>query len=373
MGCASSKILMRSGSFQQEVKQSKQRKTNGLEELFISKDGGDQFLALLRTANTVARKIKASSRREEPETDVEATIEPTNSKTMDVEESDSTANPENELTNIETINAWELLSGLEEGKEDEQHQQREYDHNVQISDISKDEDYKFIIPSTTFNLIGDNSNGVVTQTRSIHTVEDYDAMVAGNYPLEEGKYMTETSRSTDVQLPTGSDSLIRECSTISATMEHNGAEQEKHEELELKSIGKEAGVQENVDVKPDKSEKGPKRKAMAKELTALKVPAFEFSRTGSLREWLKLGGQVFSPGSYVTPKFGNFVSQDPRNGEIGCDRDVFDPDLIAQFEQAMKQLTMEEEFVLEQIIESLEKGHEGDISREEISEEHIQV
>ena len=82
---------------------------------------------------------------------------------------------------------------------------------------------------------------------------------------------------------------------------------------------------------------------------------------------------MFSPGSYVTPKFGNFVSQDPRNGEMGCDHNVFDPDLIAQFEQAMKQLTIEEEFVLKQIVESLEKGHEGDISRAEISEEHIPV
>ncbi|XP_008805519.2 uncharacterized protein LOC103718460 [Phoenix dactylifera] len=373
MGCASSKILTRSGSFQQEVKQSKQRKTNGLEELLVSKDGGDKFLALLCTANTVARRIKSSSLRE-------ATIEPANSKTMDLEESDSTANPENELTNIETINAWELLAGLEEGKEEGQQKQREHHHNVESSNIDKDGDYKFIggndsIPSTSFSLIEDNNNGAVTQTRSILTVEDYDAMVAGNYSLEEGKYMTKTCRSTDVLLPTGSESLIRECSTNSVMMEDNGVEQEeKHEELEVKSIGTEAGVQENVDVKPDQmSEKGAKRKAMAKELTALKVPGFEFSRTGSLREWLKLGGQVFSPGSYVTPKFGNFVSQDPGYGETGCVHNVFDPDLIEQFEQAMKQLTMEEEFVLKQIIESLEDGHEGDISRVEVSEEHIQV
>lgn len=379
MGCSSSKILTRTGSFQKEVKQSKQKKTNGLEELLMSKDGGDQFLALLCTANTVARRIKASSLREEPEQNAEATIEPTNSKTIDIEESDGIANTENEPTNIETINAWELLAGLEEGKGEEQQQQTENHHNVESSNIDKDEDCKFIVGndsilSTSFNLIEDNSNVVVTQTRSIRTVEDYDAMVAGNYP-EEGKYMTETSRSTDVQLPTGSESLIRECSTISVKMEDNDVEQrEKHEELELKIFGIEVGVQENVDVKLDKkSENGPKRKAMAKELTALKVPAFEFSRTGSLREWLKLGGQVFSPGSYVTPKFGHFVSQDPRNGETWGDHDVFDPDLIAQFEQAMRQLTMEEEFILEQIIESLDKGHEGDVSRAGISEEHKQV
>lgn len=372
MGCVSSKILRRSASFQEEVKQSKQRNASGLEDLLISKDGGDQFLALLCTANTVARRIKASSLREEPERSVETTNEPTDSRTIDAEEPDSTVSPENELTNIETINAWELLAGLEEDKEvGQQQEQRQNHHEGGSSSINMGEDYKIIvgngsIPSTNFTLIKDNSDGLVTRTRSIRTVEDYDAMLAGNYSLEEGKSVNETSRSTEVQLSTGSESLQRECSTISVKMENNSvAQEEKNEELELKSIRTEAAGGQNVDVKLDQmSEKGLKRKAMAKELAALKVPAFEFSRTGSLREWLRLGGQVFSPGSYVTPKFGNFASQNSSNGEKWCDHGVFDPELVEQFEEAIKQLTMEEELFLKQIIDSLEKGHGEDMHLE---------
>lgn len=99
---------------------------------------------------------------------------------------------------------------------------------------------------------------------------------------------------------------------------------------------------------------GAKRKAMAKELAALKVPpAFEFTKTGSLREWLQRGGQVVSPGSYITPKFGSFVFPGA-SGREEDDAVVFDPEMVSQFEQAMTQLAADEELLLQRIAESSE-------------------
>ncbi|KAG0459419.1 hypothetical protein HPP92_022547 [Vanilla planifolia] len=94
-------------------------------------------------------------------------------------------------------------------------------------------------------------------------------------------------------------------------------------------------------------EKSPSRKVMAKEIAA---PAFELSRTGSLRDWLPPGGQVFSPGSYKTPRFGSRAPAAGDGAREGCHEDLFDPKLVAQLEQAMEDLTTEEEEVLRLIL-----------------------
>lgn len=95
-------------------------------------------------------------------------------------------------------------------------------------------------------------------------------------------------------------------------------------------------------------EKGSKRKAMAKDLAALKVPSFEFSRAGSLKDWLVL--EVPSPGSYVTPKFGSFVAHTQDEDKVA----VFNTELVWQFEQAMEHFAMEEDCILEKIVEGRE-------------------
>lgn len=97
--------------------------------------------------------------------------------------------------------------------------------------------------------------------------------------------------------------------------------------------------------------KGLKRKIMAKELARMKVPAaFEFSRTGSLRDWLSQGGQVFSPGSYVTPRFGSFEPSAANGSGEEKKENFFDPNMVLQLEEAMEEMTMEEEKILRQIV-----------------------
>lgn len=276
MGCVSSKILTKSASFREELNRSLRRRTNGgVDEIIITKNNGDQFLALLCTANTVAQRLKESSPAQEPKVgkNPSAMIKNANSNSNSI----GAKEPD-----IETINTWELLDGLEDDNEGEEHQNA-----------------------------GSDSVG---PSRSFRTVEDFDALVAAN----------------DQSLERSED-----------------AKKEVEEEGRL--------------VRNDSREKGSKRKVMAKELTALKVPGFEFTRGGSLREWLSQGGEVYSPGSYITPKFGNFVSPDPgaNNGDNAI---VFDPELVEQFERAMQQITIEEEGILEEIIASLEGSNEESIT-----------
>ncbi|CAL9039479.1 uncharacterized protein LOC135619894 [Musa acuminata AAA Group] len=289
MGCVSSKVLTRSGSFHEELKRSLKGRSNGSEELFGSKNGGDRVLALPCTANSVAEPEKNSS---------VSSTEHTGTKQIDKEK--HTVDPETEVSDVEIINTWELLAGLEEEEEEEEEHQEQSE-----SDEHKTEEYKFVV--------GDELKAPANfNSASDHKDEDL----------------------------------------VEAAQRHPSKEK-PHVSLELPQ---------------ERSSTGSKREAMARELAPLKLPSIEFSKTGSLKDWLRRGGQLISPGSYVTPKFGDFVFPEPRHGDNrDDDSSVFDPDLVAQFEQAMNQLSMDEEFALQQIIESLQQGDEEGIPRVELS------
>ena len=105
---------------------------------------------------------------------------------------------------------------------------------------------------------------------------------------------------------------------------------------------------------------GAKRRARARQLGELNVPAaafdFSISKSGSLRDWLRQGGQIFSPGSYVTPRFGTSPPAEHGGGVAGEQQQqaLFDLELVAQFERAMEQLSEDEGRVLDEILEALE-------------------
>ncbi|XP_072995517.1 uncharacterized protein [Typha latifolia] len=312
MGCFSSKILTKSGSFQENWNHSFQKITNVSDDVIISnsKSSRDQFLALLCTTSTVSKRIRAASFSEKPETNSNTNPSSTITTSPSVVEA----------AKIETINTWELLAGLEEEHhiEENQHKEKQVQQHQEPNDSAS-------------SLIKDESESGVGRVRSFRTVEDYDALVAA------------------VNLESKVDRK-------DASLKHEGAivatKSEQSTEKESKNP----------------SSKISRRRSMAKELADLKVPSFDFSKSGSLREWLVHGGQVFSPGSYVTPKFGNLISEH-RNRDQSNDHAVFDPEMVAQFEQAMKQLTLEEEDILKEIVETLEEGDEEDTARVELSED----
>lgn len=245
MGCVSSKIMTRSASFREEFqKRLQRRKTDSYEEIVISKNVTDQFVAVLCSSNTVPDMVKEHESANQPS----LTKEESKAILFAEKVNEEPQEPEN---NIETINTWELLAGLEDDNEVEAEKEEEL-------------------------------------SKSLNPIKD-----------------------------------------VSETVE----------EAKQGELKKEGG-----------GEKVLRGKVMGMELNKVKVPKFEFSRTGSLRDWLSQGGQVFSPGSYVTPRFGSFQPAAANGGDEGSEKVVFDPKLVAQLEEAMEKMTVEEEDILKQIV-----------------------
>ncbi|CAO2191940.1 unnamed protein product [Urochloa humidicola] len=294
MGCVSSKILAKSGSYQEtgSLSHSFQR-SSVIEEIILSgsKSNGDQFLALLCASNSTPRKGK--------ELEPEQSSAPT----------PMVAEP---AAKIETINVSELLAGLEEDSADEPSDRKDGDDRSPSPRVSEGA-----------------AAAAAGRARSFRTVEEFDALVtqhSGSSPSE---------RSAEREEPRAAESS-------------GGAS----------GLGGEA----------EEEAAGARRRARARQLGELKVPAagFDFSKSGSLRDWLRQGGQTFSPGSYVTPKFGTAPPVPAEHGGSGDkatgeaqqgqeqEQEVFDPELVAQFERAMEQLSEDEGRVLDEILEALE-------------------
>ncbi|KAJ8769955.1 hypothetical protein K2173_009037 [Erythroxylum novogranatense] len=106
----------------------------------------------------------------------------------------------------------------------------------------------------------------------------------------------------------------------------------------------------------DTLEKGSKRKFIAKNLKSLEVPqSIQFQAVASLREWLDAGGQVHSPGRYITPKFGSDSLPNSGTANEYDDQYIFNPELVAAFEGCMQQLEEEAEIIFGQIGVNLEE------------------
>ncbi|KAL6644598.1 hypothetical protein ACP70R_016206 [Stipagrostis hirtigluma subsp. patula] len=336
MGCVSSKILAKSGSFQETVNHSFQfQRTNVIEEIILSssKSNGDQFLALLCTSNSSATKAKESE--QSPGTAAAAAAE-------------------NEPAKIETIDVSDLLAGLEEenddaGQEQEQERQHGREDGGKKSPVSECA-----------------ADGTAGSSRSFRTVEEFDALVT-----RSGSSAQATALAAEQEEPRNA---------AAATMSSPGAAATAMAAESSSSPGQagSAGGGEEAEAA------GAKRRARARKLGELNVPpAFDFSKSGSLRDWLLRGGQTFSPGSYVTPKFGTAPAPPTEHGDGGGHKvaeqqqhAVFDPELIAQFERAMEQLSEDEERVLNDILEALELDggeKEGAAATERLSDQPVAV
>lgn len=258
MGCVSSKILAKSGSFQEKVSGLGHahgfQRSSAIEEIILStsKSSGDQFMALLRTSS---RASSSSAEAHSPAPPPAAAAA---------------------AARIETVDVAELLAGLEEG--------------------SCGTAGEAQAPSRPRASAG--------RARSFRTVEELDAMLL--------------------------------------LTQHQ--QQQEDEKLATATEGAEAA----------RVSEGAKRSGRARHLGELQVPAaaaFDFSKSGSLRDWLRQGGQTFSPGSYVTPRFGTPAAAERGGGEQQQQEALlFDPELVAQLERAMEQLSEDRGRVLDQIL-----------------------
>ncbi|WOH07154.1 hypothetical protein DCAR_0626583 [Daucus carota subsp. sativus] len=312
MGCISSKFITKSLSFREDHSNRK-RGINGLtvlDELFTSDDGNSgsndhQFFALvskLRTGDFVPKKSLESNDKE-------------------------------------TINTWELMAGLEEQaeqKEDEKlssvAQEIMNSKGVELDKLKRSKSCEIINLATAFGLNDDQENKGVGRSRSFHTVEEYDAMMErimlSVHNDENDQYMN-----NDVAKFQETDQSISSEPDIKEVIPS----------VSSQSINTDGGQE------TDTYDAGLKRKALSKGLS-LQIPsAAEFRKTGSLKDWLQNGGNAGSPGEYVTPKFGNYNKPKSKLSEEYRDDSIFNPELVAAFEEFLERLEVEENSVLEQI------------------------
>ncbi|XP_037465839.1 uncharacterized protein LOC119337761 [Triticum dicoccoides] len=300
MGCISSKVLSRSGSLREKANQGLQR-SSLVEEIILSnsKRNGDQFLALLRTSSSAARSSKVDAVEQSPE-------------------------PASAAAKIETINVSDLLAGLEEENTAEGAEERDDDRK---SDGGKTSSLRYAYDVTAGRAV------------SFRTLEEFDALVSRCGSPEKAEPAPAPAPEPDASVevePQAQSSCTEQDAMATASS--------------APELGETPG--------------GAKRRARARQLGELSAaPGFDFSKSGSLRDWLLGGGQMFSPGSYVTPKFGSVPAAPPESAEHG-ERAVFDPELVAQLEEAMEELSVDEERVLREVLEVIEAGETQRLERD---------
>ncbi|KAK1367316.1 hypothetical protein POM88_042877 [Heracleum sosnowskyi] len=313
MGCISSKFITKSLSFREDLSNRK-RGVNGLtmlDELFTSDDGNSagsdhQFFALvskLRTGDFVLPPKKS------------------------VEDKDK-----------ETINTWELMAGLEE-------QAEQKDELANLDKLKRSKSCEISKLATAFVLDDDQDYKGVGRSRSFHTVEEYDAMMerimlSQVHNDENDRYMK--NHVTKFQETTQS---------IPRNQYEN--DKDRTSEPDIKEVipnVSSSSLNRDGDQETSTFDTGLKRKALTKGLASLQIPsAAEFRKTGSLKDWLQNGGNISSPGEYVTPKFGNYNKPKSKLSEEYRDDSIFNPELVAAFEEFLVRLEVEEDGILEQM------------------------
>lgn len=364
--------MSRSTSFQEDLNQSMQRsaKSNpALKELAISENINDQLLSLVHTIAVDLRSRSFSKNCPKP------AFKPNITRTSNTQEC---------LPSPEPVEA----------------KQAEPEVSMQLPQILEDGLTKWCrscvwLPekNETLSPFMESFDGAnedkwnhnnVGRARSFHTVEEYDALIenirlSGAEIVSDGEdsystikvqlnhsqsstyasqhdgdsYGTKEIQKSEFKDETSQDknSMIEEISTLSSSE----LESEKHNTNPSRSrTTKELNVVGNCPPEQHILQKGFKRKSIAKRLKSLEIPeTIEFPAVASLREGLHVGGQVYSPGAYVTPKFGSYSL--PSNETANkCDEGViFNPELVAACEECMQQLEAEAETILRQIAENM--------------------
>jgi hypothetical protein len=208
-------------------------------------------------------------------------------------------------------------------------------------------------------------------SRSFHSVEEYDAMINKISSCRDHR-----SEFHDIKYNGSRINMELKVSEILPDKTHLTEDKNSAEKMQLPCLNKNCSLEEREIVKEINihneaseictSEKENKRKAIGKRLESLRIPSnIENPAIASLREWLPARG-IYSPGSYVTPKFGSYSSMN--NANESSEDSVFSPELVSAFEQCMQNLEAEEKNILKQITEDGdEESDEGSNPEKEIN------
>ncbi|XP_045804101.1 uncharacterized protein LOC123897485 [Trifolium pratense] len=333
MGCISSKLIIaRSISYHEERNQrSKANSIPLLEELIISTSGSDQYLAaLVCTANKLSNKLHSKSLSSN--TTSKLAIEPESSEVID------------ENLEHSTILEAKLFESDQKNRSKSWHfpEHIAYSLSQESSSSSEDKD----------DLRSKSDLG----SRSFHTVEEYDDIVnriwlSKSQIVQRSDYNDDDNDDDSAMMTTMTQ--VSEC-TSNAT-HHTQNKDSTIKKMQPLCLNKNEKVIQSHKTKV--LEKGNKRKDIAKRLESLIIPSnVESPAIATLRKWLPADG-IYSPSSYVTPKFGSYSSTNIRNEneDEASEDSIFSQELVSAFEQCMQKLEAEEENILKQILENVEE------------------
>lgn len=377
-------------SFHEERKKGSRRTVNGipmLEDIIISTNGSDQYLALVCAANTVSNKLH--SRSFSSNMAPKLALEPVSSETTEKLEISSRLDQE----------------GGKQIESDQKNRSKSWhwfpDHIV--SCLSQENSFGFEDKL-------DLSSKGATRSKSFHTLEEYDDMVnkiwlSKSHSVQQSEFNDEEENGsvTNIDLQVSqlisnntthhtedNDSAINKMQSPCLHMKYSFEDSKIVEEKNILSTTSESSMAtpgpksqisssgtKNEEVVPSQktsmlqsvvqgasgTEKENKRKAVAKRLESLSIPSnIESPAIASLREWLPAGG-IYSSGSYVTPKFGSYSLMNIWNANESSESEdsIFCTELVSAFEQCMQKLKADEENILKQIMENVEEESEGEM------------
>ncbi|KAG6695706.1 hypothetical protein I3843_09G110800 [Carya illinoinensis] len=314
MGCISSKFVARSILLSCDSSEgqnpSLKRTAIGipeLEELNFSYYGGDHYLALIGVANMVVNKLHSRDSN-----------------------SNSCSKPDIGPARTETMNPWEMMATLDQGVVIHAKPTPQVVESIDIDLAARRSKSCHWFPehgvsSIAMEIPADMkeqksywSYKDMARSKSVHTVEEYEAILETIGSGVQQRWLNGKDYSSGINLQ-----FIG--SKTSLNMSHH--------------------VEELLRI----------------------PPTFEFPANLSPRKWLHVGGQVSSPASYITPKFGSYSL--PIHGtRCECNEDfIFNLELVAAYKQCMHQLEAEEESLLKQIVESSDE----DCTKDEQAKEEI--
>ncbi|KAG2688784.1 hypothetical protein I3760_09G110500 [Carya illinoinensis] len=203
----------------------------------------------------------------------------------------------------------------------------------------------------------------MARSNSVHTVEEYEAILETIGSGVQQRWLNGKDYSSGIN-----PQFIG--SKTSSNMSHHAEAMVPKNTTKnfLRSETKTKEVMQSSNYSSSSPGQENQEKGSCKGLELLRIPpTFEFPANLSPRKWLHVGGQVSSPASYITPKFGSYSL--PIHGtRCECNEDfIFNPELVAAYKQCMHQLEVEEESLLKQIVESSDE----DCTKDEQAKEEI--
>ncbi|XP_073118470.1 uncharacterized protein [Henckelia pumila] len=314
MGCICSKAITRSMSIRGELNHGFPNTNLAWEDMFASNDGNDQLLSILCSAKTSTNELRASSF--------------------------TLPSIDDDLGTTYFVKALDLIPDIQGTTEVKS--SPDLDGELQTyGKFTRSKSYRMWREKELYGAKGLDENKLdwrdknLRGSRSFHTVEEYDALLARIHNSNTGNKESFEDINSSHQFKSLED-------------DHIPAEEFMKNETGMEELS-DPNKGNFFPVKGENTrELGWKRKAAAKGLKSLDVSAIEFPAITKLRQWKQAEGQVYSPRTYVTPKFGSYNDMKTKKTveEESEEDTVFSPELLAAFEDCVQQLQIEEDSIL---------------------------